>query len=200
MWYKKMSAKYLLWFLSVMAFTACNDSNVYNPKPRGYYRIDIKDVGYKSLPSGYPYSFEYSDYATIDKYIDHDSSDYWIYIAYEPLNAVVYVSYKTFADDSTLNSMINDSRTMVFKQINKADDILESSVLDDENHVYGKIYETIGDEAACPYQFWLTDKQKHFFRASVYMGCKPQNDSLQPVIDYVKKDMLHLIETFQWTH
>ena len=89
---------------------------------------------------------------------------------------------------------------MVFKQINKADDILESSVLDDENHVYGKIYETIGDEAACPYQFWLTDKQKHFFRASVYMGCKPQNDSLQPVIDYVKKDMLHLIETFQWTH
>lgn len=190
----------LLTFCTIAFLTiACQNNEVYSPKPRAYYRIAINDTTYQTLENKFPYCFEYSSHAFIDPYQLHDnSSKYWINIVYPQLNAIVYISYLNFNNDSLLNVMINDSRTMVFKQIKKADDIIESHIIDDSNAVYGKIYEVIGNEAACPLQIWITDKKQHFFRASMYFGCKPNNDSLQPAIDFLKKDMFHLVETFHW--
>lgn len=184
---------------ATVAFLACTPDEVYVPKQRGYYRMNIQDTGYQPLQAGYPYYFEYSQYAYIDDYNLHDSSQYWINVAYPQFNAVIYVSYHPFHGDSLLNVMINDSRSMVFKQISKADDVIESIIVDDSAKVYGKTYEVIGNEAACPLQLWMTDREKHFFRASLYFGCKPNNDSLQPAINYISRDIMHMIQTFKWT-
>ena len=184
----------------LMMIWACQPKEVYMPKQRGYYRMVIPDTGYQLLSKEYPYSFEYSQYAYIDDYDLHDSAQYWINVAYPQLNAVIYISYHNFHGDSALNVMINDSRSMVFKQISKADDVIESVIQDDSANVYGKTYEIKGNEAACPFQMWMTDKKKHFFRASLYFGCKPNNDSLQPAIDYISKDIMHMINTFKWNN
>jgi gliding motility-associated lipoprotein GldD len=77
---------------------------------------------------------------------------------------------------------------------------LESHILDTTVNLYGKIYEAVGNDAACSFQFWVTDRQKHFFRGSLYLNQVPQNDSHAPVINYLKKDMMHLIETFRWNN
>ncbi|MBO4739051.1 MAG: gliding motility protein GldD [Bacteroidales bacterium] len=189
-----------LFAVVLMSTGACRHQEVYMPKQRGYYRINIPDTGYQALSPEYPYFFEYSQYAYIDDYNLHDSAQYWINVAYPQLNAVIYISYRTFHGDSALNVMINDSRSMVFKQISKADDVIESVIRDDSARVYGKTYEIKGNEAACPFQMWMTDRNKHFFRASLYFGCKPNNDSLQPAIDYIGKDIMHMINTFKWTY
>jgi gliding motility-associated lipoprotein GldD len=63
--------------------------------------------------------------------------------------------------------------------------------------VFGMIYKIEGD-AACPYQFYLTDNNQHFFRAALYFNFKPNYDSLYQVVNFLEADMDHMIETFEW--
>jgi gliding motility-associated lipoprotein GldD len=53
-------------------------------------------------------------------------------------------------------------------------------------------------EAASPFQFYLTDSTKNFVRGALYFNTVPNNDSLAPVIDFLKQDIIHMIETFRW--
>ena len=181
--------------LLLFAVTACQNET-YTPKPRGYFRISVKDTTYQLFSDAAPFSFEYSHFAVIDA-VHKPNEKHWMNLRYPSLNADIFITYKSL-NTYRLDSCINDARTMLSKQIDKADDIQESIVSDTLNAVYGKIYEIIGNEAACPYQFWLTDKKNHFFRAALYFNSTPQNDSIAPIIDYLKKDMLHLIGTFSW--
>ena len=177
-----------------MFFASCGD-DIYTPKPRGFFRLDVKDTTFQSLTGSYPYTFEYSDAAFVDSLYPNEK--HWINVIYPELNSILFITYK-IVDDTNLNYLIDDSRIIVYKQIAKADDILESSIIDTAAHLYGKIYEATGNDAACPFQFWVTDRENHFFRASLYLNNVPQNDSLAPIINYLKKDMMHLIETFAW--
>jgi gliding motility-associated lipoprotein GldD len=52
--------------------------------------------------------------------------------------------------------------------------------------------------AASPYQFYLTDSTTHWLRGSLYFDAIPNNDSLAPVIDFVKTDIQHIFETMHW--
>ena len=191
---KFLTKKTIPIILTCFLFFACGEE-IYVPKPRGYFRIDIQDTTYAPLQGNYPYFFEYSNSAFVDSLAKNEK--YWINLKYPNLNATLHITYKRM-DTCNLTDLINDSRTMVFKQIIKADDILELHILDTETRLYGKIYETVGNDAACPFQFWVTDKEKHFFRASLYLNQVPQNDSLASIITYLKKDLMYLIETFRW--
>jgi len=35
-------------------------------------------------------------------------------------------------------------------------------------------------------------------RSSLYFDFTPNNDSLQPVIQYLREDMMQMINTFEW--
>jgi gliding motility-associated lipoprotein GldD len=183
-------------FLGLLAcfLVACRDE-AYTPKPRGYFRLSVQDTTYQPLRGSYPFFFEYSDWSFIDSLANEEKN--WINVIYPDLEAVLYITYRDM-DKAQLEDLINDSRMFAFKQIVKADDIIESRILDSTNHLYGRIYEATGNDAACTFQFWITDREEHFFRASLYLNTVPQNDSLSPVITYLKKDMMHLIETFKW--
>ncbi len=80
----------------------------------------------------------------------------------------------------------------------KADDVEYSVVMDPTARVYGKIYDIKGRDVACPFQFWLTDSVRHYLRSSLYFNCVPENDSLRPVIDYIREDAMAMINSFQW--
>ena len=46
-------------------------------------------------------------------------------------------------------------------------------------------------------QFFLTDSINHFFRGALYFNTEV-TDSLLPINNFLKRDIKHLIETFQW--
>ncbi len=87
---------------------------------------------------------------------------------------------------------------MVTKHIPKADAINTYQVMDTARKVYGLIYRLEGSGTASPYQFFLTDSTKNFMRGSLYFNTVPNNDSLEPVINFITKDIDHLIDTFHW--
>jgi gliding motility-associated lipoprotein GldD len=53
-------------------------------------------------------------------------------------------------------------------------------------------------EVPSQFQFTMTDSTRNFLRGALYFDTKVQNDSLQPAIEYVKKDMMRMINTLEW--
>ncbi|MEN9525665.1 MAG: hypothetical protein RLZZ256_1049, partial [Bacteroidota bacterium] len=61
------------------------------------------------------------------------------------------------------------------------------------------IYFSLGGNTATANQFFLTDSTRHFLRGALYFDATPNADSLGIVNDFLKKDLLHLINTLQWS-
>jgi gliding motility-associated lipoprotein GldD len=63
--------------------------------------------------------------------------------------------------------------------------------------VYGILYDLKGNTATAV-QFYVTDSTRHYLRGSLYFESEPNADSLAPVIDFFRDDVVHLIETLKW--
>ena len=178
----------------MVLFTACGAD--YSPKPSGYFRIDLPQKNYQLLDSTLPYRFEYPGYTTISNDPLSPQEDEWINLNFPQFKGTLHLSYKNMNGD--LNTYIEDSRAMVFKHIPKASAINDRLIINNKEKVYGLLYEIGGIGAASPCQFYLTDSVNHFLRGALYFSVKPNNDSLAPVIEYLKQDIEHLISTLSW--
>jgi gliding motility-associated lipoprotein GldD len=168
----------------------------YAPKPRGYFRIDLPEREYQWFDSLYPYAFEYPVYAKIVPDNRPNSEPYWINIEYPQFKGTIYISYKRVEDN--LVEYLEDSRAFVMKHIPKAEAIEDSLIYRPEENVFGLLYDIEGTGAASPSQFFVTDSSAHFLRGALYFNTTPNNDSLAPVIDLIRRDIRHLLETFRW--
>lgn len=176
----------------LLAFVSCGKAPV--PKPRGYYRIDLPEASYhRFYQKDFPYSFCISDYSYIKA---HDTNErYWIDVIYPKWGAAVHCSYKKI--NNNLDQLTNDAFDFVYKHAGKATAIPELEYANEEEHVYGIFFELHGNTAS-PYQFYLTDSATHFFRGATYFNAIPNQDSLQPIVDYLQADIKQMIETFKW--
>jgi gliding motility-associated lipoprotein GldD len=60
------------------------------------------------------------------------------------------------------------------------------------------IINEIEGEVPSQLQFTVTDSTDNFLRGALYFNTKVQNDSLAPAIDYMKKEIMHMINTLEW--
>lgn len=184
-------------FVVMVATASCNRED-YTPKPRGYFRITFPEKEYRLLDTIYPYSFEYPVYGRILNDEHALSEVNWIHVDFPVFRGRLHVSYKEISKKEDLIQYIEDSRTLAFKHIPKSSGIEQIPVEFPQNKVYGLTYSIRGQGAASPYQFYLTDSVHHFIRGALYFNAIPNSDSLRPVIDFVKRDIEHLIETMHW--
>jgi gliding motility-associated lipoprotein GldD len=77
----------------------------------------------------------------------------------------------------------------------KADEIFENYI--SKPGKSGIFYELDGSTATNA-QFFITDSTHHFLRGSLYSNAATDQDSIAPVLAFLKKDMLRLIETLEW--
>jgi len=181
--------------LCLTIFLVYGCKNNPTPKPRAYFRISFPDHKYDSLGNVYPYFFEYPDYAKIEVDKAPTAEPYWINIHYPEYKGKIHISYKVVNDN--LAQMLEDNRKLAYKHSIKADAIGEKLFMAPEKNVYGILYDIKGD-AASSVQFFLTDSVKNFLRGSLYFNTIPNKDSLAPVVDFVKEDIMHMMETFEW--
>jgi gliding motility-associated lipoprotein GldD len=189
----KVSSISLLATTLILLFS-CQEN--YVPKPHGYYRIDFPPKQYLSFDTTFPYTFEYPDYAKILPDPSKMAEPYWINIVYVPYHAQLHLSYKPVKNN--LKEFLEDSRTLVNKHIPKANAISQREFINKEQKVFGLMYDIRGTEAASVCQFYLTDSTSNFLRGALYFNFTPNNDSLSPVIDYLKSDIVKMISTFRW--
>ena len=188
----------------------CGD--VYQPKPKGYFRIEFPKKAYHKLNDAYPYSFEYPVYSKVVADPEKNAEPYWINLNFTKFKGTLHISYKEIGksqkskiksqkekpSQNSLNEYIEDSRMFAMKHMTKANGIDERIINNKNEKVYGLVYNITGTGAASTYQFYLTDSTKHFLRGALYFYFKPNNDSIAPVIDFIKQDIDHMIKTFKW--
>lgn len=185
--------RYLYIFLLASLLTSCNTAST--PRPYSYYRIDIQEYTYiKWHESGYPYSFEISTLAVVDTAIEKDGA-YWMDILYPQFNARIHCTYSPV--NGNLRELSDDSEKFIYNHAIMANAIPEQEFEFREKNVYGIYYDLAGNTASTA-QFYMTDSVHNYFRAALYFFNEPNEDSIAPVSEVIRRDMHHFIETFSW--
>jgi gliding motility-associated lipoprotein GldD len=187
--------------LTIMLFTLAGCGKPAVPKPKGYFRIDLpakKYIPLNKASSGLniPLTFEYPAYGKISGNDDRNSEPGWFNIEFPKYRAKLYLTYKNIHND--LPELIEETYTLNVKNhITKADAIDEQTIENRASKVYGTLYDLKGNTATAV-QFYVTDSTRHYLRGSLYFNAEPNADSLAPVIDFFRADIVHLLETLKW--
>lgn len=187
----KKSIYYII--IALLALVINTSCVKHTPKPKGYFRIDLKEKEYSRSDSTLPYSFEYPK--NLSLIVPNKQDKEWFDIVYPAYNARIYFSYK--AVENNFREISEDSRNFVYKHAFKADAISEQLYENAEYKTYGILYEIKGNTASAV-QFILTDSTKHFLRGALYFNNRPNKDSIAPVVDYITEDIVKIMETTRW--
>lgn len=178
--------------LAVFFVISCKREPRSVPKPTGYFRIDLPPKEYKTYDDKCPFIFDIPVYSFI---IDERKEYCWMDIYFPEFKAMIYLTYKQV--DNDLREHLEDSREFVYQHTVKADAIQEVRFENDSLNVYGMLYDLKGNTASSV-QFFLTDSTNHFLRGALYFSLRPNVDSLAPVINFIREDIVYMIESFEW--
>jgi gliding motility-associated lipoprotein GldD len=195
---RKLSNTVLFVVLLVMVF-GCR--NVAVPRPKGHFRIDLPEKHFVSLTGQegvpeMPFSFEYPVYGRLTFEHEDPEETGWLNIDFPEYKAKLYLTYRAVNNDFA-GLMEQTYRLNVKNHISRADAINEQAFNNDNERVYAVLYDLRGNTATAV-QFYATDSTNHYLRGSLYFNAEPNADSLAPVINFFRKDIIHLIETLRW--
>ena len=159
-------------------------------------RIEPPEARYRPfVDSGLPFGFSVSDAVRVELLGKEDGTT-GLNLVYPELGARVYCSYLAVSP-SSLSSVEAESRSFVFRQLRPETRWAEKAYSNPDVGVYGSLFVLDGGSAS-PIQFTLTDSVSNFFRGALYFDCQPNADSLAPAVDYIRKDIVELVRTFNW--
>ena len=183
-----MGLKTYGYLLITLTIIACGETTL--PKPNGLLSLKYPKSTYQPYQKKALYSFEYNQKAKIKRGAQQGDL-----IVYPNMKATLYLSYVPVKNN--LACLLTDSYKLSSKHISTADDIPERLFINPEQRVYGTLFKVVGN-AASQLQFFLTDSIHHFMIGSLYFYSRPNYDSLLPALDYIEKDVIHLMETLEW--
>ena len=187
--------KFFLVIVIAGMFSGCNRE--YSPKPKGYNRLDLPERAYQILPDSLPYTFEYSKAAQLLKDTSQISDRYWVEVYYPKLLANIHITYIELGNsEKKLKELLNDSYYLTSKHQVKAYAINDVIMTTAQGKTVS-IAELEGDVPS-QFQFICTDSVNNFMRGALYFNTKVQNDSLGPAIEYVKTDIVKMLNTLDW--
>ena len=183
----------------VVLLVACNSD--YTIKPRGFFKINFPQKSYQSFAqAGFPYTFEYPTYAKVVQdttfFEQKPENPYWLNIDFPQFGGRIHLSYKNVGKNN-FDSLVNDAFTLSYKQHTYKASAIDPVPFTTPNGMSG-VYFSLRGNTATAHQFFITDSVRHFVRGALYFSATPNEDSLRPVNEFLRKDMDRLINTFQW--
>jgi gliding motility-associated lipoprotein GldD len=166
------------------------------PKPKGYFRIELPEKRYFIYDSGCPVKFEVPVYAKMEVFQDSLVKDSCRFNVFMPrFNARIHCTYLPVGNN--YDKLVSDAYGFAAKHEMKATAMKRTLIEDNLRSVYGIVYEIEGD-AASQMQFFLTDSTNHFFRGSLYFYNPPNADSIAPVLNFLREDIMRVAQTLEW--
>lgn len=174
---------------SFCLFTACKEEST--PKPDSFLALEYPEQKYVNYHSpNTAFSFDLNRWASV-KEIKLNTFE----IHYPTMKATLFFNYKPV--DNNLDILFKDAQKLTYEHFIKADEIIEYPFVNNDNKVYGMLYNVKGD-AATNVQFYATDSVKNFLVGSLYFYAKPNFDSILPAKEYIQTDMRRILETLKW--
>lgn len=146
---------------------------------------------------GCPFEMDIPTYSILQDDHSNRAQQCWKNIDFPQFNARLHLSYHTITVSTPIEVLAEDARTFAFKHTSKATAIVQNRIRHDTHKIYGLEYEIRGNTAS-NYQFYISDSTTHYLRGALYFNEKPHLDSIQPVLDFVKEDIQHMISSVRW--
>lgn len=181
--------KKVIFIFAALSLISCEKE--VQPKPYGELRLDYPTPKYQKFDPNCNYSFEFSQSAKIYE----AKKPCWYYLNYPKMKAKIFFTYYPITNN--FEDQVREVEKLVYKHTIKASSIDSKSFEYPDKKVYGNFYELKG-QTATNLQFYATDSTKHFVSAYLYFNTRPKPDSLAPAVDYIKKDLMHMLDTFEW--
>lgn len=186
--------KQLIIFSLLFIFTSCEDKLMI-PKPPTYLRLELPDHKYNLFNDDCPYSFPLSDLYSVKSVSNGVEETCHKDINLGPLNGAIHLTYIDMVEP--LGTYINFVNDKIDEHKIKATAINDMQIIIPENKMYCTFFELEGNVAS-PFQFYMTDSVDNFASGVIYFNSRPNYDSIKPTLDYLKVDLEHMINNFQW--
>jgi gliding motility-associated lipoprotein GldD len=189
-------------FCLVIILLSCGEET-YTPKPRSFPRVDYPEKVYQKFDTSFcKFTFAYPQYARFQRdsfnFFDNKTpSDCWFSFHVPSLNAAIYFSYYNIGGANSFAKLRDDAYKLAGKHNIRADYIDELPISKPKSNVGGVVFDIQGP-AGCPFQFFVTDSSHHFLRGALYFNTKARPDSLAPILNFIKTDLMEIINTFEW--
>lgn len=196
-----MKIQIILFFGVLILMAACNSEPAFTPKPRAYPRVIYPEKAYQQFDADFcNFTFEYPVYAEIERdtvfFDEKPVHPCWFNVYIPAFGSRLHCSYYEIGKGKSLERLKQDAFEMVDFH-NKKANYIEELRIENPNKVSGFAFMLDGP-AASPMQFYLTDSTTHFLRGALYFNTQVNTDSLAPVYEFVKADVMKMIESFQW--
>ncbi len=191
---KRNTPFFILHFVGLILLGGCQKD--YLPKPIGYNRLILPSHDYIALPDSLPYNFEYSKHATLLADTSNIRERFWVELYYPLMKSNIHITYKPIPNNKVLKEFLDDAYTLTAKHQIKAYAINE--VIIETPHGMTAVIAELEGDVPSQFQFTVTDSTQNFLRGALYFNTKVANDSLAPAIEYMKMDMMQIINTLKW--
>jgi gliding motility-associated lipoprotein GldD len=176
----------------ILFFTGCTEPML--PKQHGYPHINFPAHAYQTWDqTSAPFVFDKPVYANM---VPDQEEMWWYNLTYLPFDATLHLSYREFKSPEELDTLIHDTRVLVYKHVIKATDIIDTEIADSNGRA-GMMYDLEG-ETATSCNFYLTDNKSKFFRGALYFNNFTTIDSVGPVVDFIKADIHQMVRSFKF--
>ncbi len=184
--------------LSCIILLSCGQSTNYLPRPRGFHRIEMPKPSYVEFDStGFPYKMLRSAHSQIVKDSSYGAKPWFIHLAYPGYMGVLHISHQNPKNNrDSLAKFFNTSLRLTGKHEYFATAINEYSYKTPKG--YTAIISEIEGDVPSQFQYFVTDSTQNFFRVALYFPESKKNDSLAPIIEYLKKDMIEMLNSVDW--
>lgn len=189
-----MTNKKIIFLILIISLCSCSNDNSI-PKPYAFPRIERTDTAMQTYETG-KFSFLYSGEAKIENIPSEKASEIWFNITYPAYNATIHCSYIPVRNN--IHPLLEDSYQLAFSHATKADGINQSILTTESSDKTSGILYDIKGSVAVPIQFFVTDSINNFFRGSLYYNQVVDPDSVAPVTNFLRADIVQLMESMKW--
>lgn len=174
------------------ACSSGNDNSAPVPRRRAYPRIEIPDSTFTIVDNA-PNSLQINAGANVDN--TSDNSGKWITVSYPGLNAKIYYTF-TPVDNSTIDAVVDNRIERI--NLNLSGHKAEFIPVDTREGFTGQIVvDRFG--GTTPVQFIVTDRGSVVVSGAAFLPAASEatTDSLSPVVDMLRRDIIHSIKTLK---
>ena len=174
----------------------CSDEVSPRARPHGFHKISFpEELDYQAFHSETcPFEFQYPVSGQISRSFD-DSC--WVDIDFPEYGLKWHLTHRFVPEtDIATGQHFEEHRKLIYKHSKKATQIAARDF--DTPEASGKAWEVYGNVGTPAYYFLADSAQENILMLSFYFNTAMKNDSLAPVIEYMRGEVEKSLETLVW--
>lgn len=175
---------------SLFQLHGCSDPPT--PRERGFPRVILPEHAYQSFDCPLcPFTFQYPTYG---KVYQRKPDSCHFDIIFPEYGATWHLTLESLNEDYTYSDAYEKYHSMIFQHSGKGKIYEQDLAMENGTGKYFEIYGEVPTSA----QVFFSDSVNYALEASLYFNSALHNDSLAPVIEFLKKDLEKMVQSLAW--